>query len=592
MRKTFFSIALLGAASTASALELTLSDPSGQPLPLAMVTLKAERPLRAAGTDNGYPPERSEQRISSEITGFTGPDGRLNVDYPEAVALNLRVRVPGYQDLNQTGVAADAQLNLQLKAETDVAALAAQQPANAWFAALDFGGDAALKKTAMEQCGFCHQQGSFFMRRERSTEEWQQVLQRMIGYGARPASDQQAKLIEVFAKGYADLRQHPEKVLKAKAWESQLAGSRISEWPIGDSFSQMHDLLLHDNGKVYVGDNLQDRLWEIDPKTGQTVVYKTPKDPDDEIGGLLSGRLKTYPKLETTAGIHSLAESGKDGHIFITPSLQRRLFEFDPQSKTFKVHRFDEGLYPHTVRIDAEDNVWFTLALSNQVGRFDRNNGQFRTYDLPSRSNKESISLALSDVVRKLMNWGLPMHWLPIDQRVSGMPMPYGIDVAPDGRVWFARLHADSIGVIDPKDDSVQIIDTPFQGPRRLRVDAVGDVWMSAFPEAKVVRYHPADGSFYDYPLPSALNGVETPYALNVDRARQQVWVTGTASDTLLRLDIASGEWRTFPMPRKVTFTRDIEIAADGSVFTTNGAFPSWQIEDGQPTLIHLQPGQ
>ncbi len=573
-----------------SALELQISNTAGEPLPLAMVTLKAERPLRAAGSDNGYPPQRTEQRISAEISAFAGKNGQLQIDYPEPVALNLRVRLPGYQDLTQTGVAADANLALVLQAETDPAALAAQQPANAWFAALDFGGDAELKKTALEQCGFCHQQGSFFMRRERSTEEWQQVMQRMIGYGARPASNQQDKLIEVFQKGYTDLREHPQKVLQAKPWEAQLADVEITEWPIGDPFSQMHDLLLHSNGKVYVGDNLQDRLWEIDPKTGQTVVYKTPVDAGDEIGGLLSGRLKTYPKLETTAGIHSFAESPKDGHIFITPSLQRRLFEFDPVSKTFTQHYFEDGLYPHTLRIDADDNVWFTLALSNQVGRFNRVTGEFRSYDLPSRSTKESISLALSGVVRKLMNWGLPMHWLPIDQRVSGMPMPYGIDVAPDGKVWFARLHADSIGVIDPSDDSVQVIDTPFQGPRRLRVDAVGDVWMGSFPEAKIVRYHPADGSFTDYPLPSALNGVETPYALNVDRARQQVWVTGTASDTLMRLDIASGKWNTYPLSRKVTFTRDVEIAEDGSVYTTNGAFPSWQIEDGQPTLIRLQP--
>ncbi len=58
-----------------------------------------------------------------------------------------------------------------------------------------------------------------------------------------------------------------------------------------------------------------------------------------------------------------------------------------------------------------------------------------------------------------------------------------------------------------------------------------------------------------------------------------------------MQWDIASGAWRIFPLPRKVTFTRDIEIAADGRVFTSNGAFPSWQIEDGQPTLIELNPG-
>ena len=592
MRKSFLTLALLAVTAPAAALDMTIQGPQGQPMPLAMVTLKAERPLRAAGDDNGYPRPGTEQRISPEITGFTGPDGRLQIVYPEPGLVNLRVRVIGYKDLAQTALANDASVTLTLEPETDVTVLAAQQPANAWFAALDFGGDEELKKTALEQCGFCHQQGSFFMRRERSDEEWQQVLERMIGYGARPSSEMQQKLIDTFQKGYTDLRQHPEKVLQAKPWEAQLAASTVTEWPIGDPFSQMHDLLLAANGKVYVGDNLQDRLWEIDTKTGQTVVYKTPVDADDEIGGMFSGRLKTFPKLETTAGIHSFAESTVDGHIFITPSLQRRLFEFDPETKQFTVHRFDEGLYPHTVRVDPEDNVWFTLALSNQVARFDRKTGEFRLYTLPARDTKEEISLALSNVIRKLMNWGLPMHWLPIDKQVTGMPMPYGIDIAPDGKVWFARLHANSIGVIDPKDDSVQIIDTPFQAPRRMRVDAVGDVWITAFPEGKIVRYSPAAGSFTDYPLPSALNNVETPYALNVDRARQQVWVTGTSSDTLMRLDIASGDWDTFPMTRKVTFTRDIEIAKDGSVYTTNGAFPSWQIEDGQPTLIKLTPGK
>ena len=592
MRNTLLSLTLLAVSLPAGALQLQISDAGGQPLAQAMVSLKAERPWRAAGDDNGYPRERSEQRISPEITGFSGADGRLQIDYAEPVSLNLRVRVPGYRDLQQNGVAHDAVLTLRLQAETDPAALAAQQPANAWFAALDFGGDEALRKTALEQCGFCHQQGSFFMRRERSLEEWQQVLERMIAYGARPASKLEQPLLEVFHKGYTDLRQNPHKVPRAKPWEDHLSSSRIVEWPLGDAFSQMHDLLLHSNGKVYVGDNLQDRLWEIDPRTGQAVVYKTPVDKGDEIGGLFSGRLKTYPKLETTAGIHSFAESPKDGHIFITPSLQRRLFEFDPASKTFTTHYFDQGLYPHTVRIDAQDRVWFTLALSNQVARFDRASGEFRLYDLPSRSTKESIGLALNGVVRRLMNWGLPMHWLPVDERVSGMPMPYGIDIAPDGKVWFARLHADSIGVIDPADDSVQVIDTPFQAPRRMRVDAVGDLWISAFPEGKIVRYRPADGSFTDFPLPSAINGVETPYSLNVDRQRQQVWVNGTSSDTLLRLDIASGEWRTYPLPRKVSFTRDVEIAADGSIYTSNSAFPSWQIEDGQPTLIRLIPGE
>ena len=43
------------------------------------------------------------------------------------------------------------------------------------------------------------------------------------------------------------------------------------------------------------------------------------------------------------------------------------------------------------------------------------------------------------------------------------------------------------------------------------------------------------------------------------------------------------------PLPRRVAFTRDIEIAADGTVYTSTSSFPSWHVEDGQPTLIRVQ---
>jgi virginiamycin B lyase len=67
------------------------------------------------------------------------------------------------------------------------------------------------------------------------------------------------------------------------------------------------------------------------------------------------------------------------------------------------------------------------------------------------------------------------------------------------------------------------------------------------------------------------------------------VWVTGNQSDSLYGLDIASGAWRRVPLPRRVAFTRDIEIAADGTLYTSTSSFPSWHVEDGQPTLIRVQ---
>jgi hypothetical protein len=45
---------------------------------------------------------------------------------------------------------------------------------------------------------------------------------------------------------------------------------------------------------------------------------------------------------------------------------------------------------------------------------------------------------------------------------------------------------------------------------------------------------------------------------------------------------------RGAPLPRRVTFTREIDIDANGDVWTSNSDLPSWQIEGGQPTIIRL----
>ncbi len=444
----------------------------------------------------------------------------------------------------------------------------------------------------MAQCGFCHQQGSAFLRRERSAQEWEETIARMVRYGARLSSAAQKELPAVLEAHWKEIQAHPDKVPAGTPWPQALSGAAISELAIGDRFSQMHDLLRHSNGMVYVGDNLQDRLYEIDPQTGAYTVYRIPAEPGDTLGGLLAGRLRDFPKHETYQGIHSLVEAPRDGHIFITPSYQRRLIEFDPRTKRFKAHAMDGGFYPHTVRVDGKDRVWFTLALSNQVAMFDRATQTFRTYDLPFRSLMERITVKLTPLIFKLIGWGLPItNWVKVDAVSTGVPLPYGIDITPDGTVWIARLHTQEIGRIDPETGTVTMIPTPLKNPRRLRTDRDGNLWIAMFSESAILRYEPASGRFTPFELPVEPRGSDTPYALNVDRERHQVWVNGTNSDSVHRLDIATGQWTHFPLPRRATFTRDVEFMPDGRVLLSGASFPSWHIEDAQPTLIQLSPG-
>lgn len=591
IHQTLGALALVAAAAAPAvtfAVTLSVTDAAGQPLATAMVREVAAVPRPRDISDNGYPAPGKANAVDVDITRFTDAAGRA-AWLDRGVPVKLLVRKPGYQDASVDGGTAHAPLRVALQRETDANKLAEAKPANVWLGALDLG-DLKLKQHFQLQCGFCHQQGNAFLRRERSSSEWRDAIHRMVRYGARLATVDQKALPDMLNAGWRKLREQPALLAEPAAWDPALAATTITEWPIGDAMSQTHDQLLGADGKVYVADNIQDRVYQIDPQTNQVTVHKIPHREGDAPGGLLAARLKEFPRHDSTSNAHSLAQSPKDGHIFITPSAQQRLVEFDPLTGAFTLHEIGAGFYPHTIRTDAQDRVWFTLALSNQIAMFDRERQRFTLHDLPTRGLREWLTVTLIRPLFKIMSWGVPLaNWLPIDRMATGTPLPYGIDITPDGFVWFARLHTDEIGHLDPATGKITMIATPFSGPRRLRSDGDGNLWIGAFPESAIARFEPKTGRFTRFDLPVVPKGSDTPYALNVDRKRGIVWVTGNQSDSLHALDIKTQTWRSVPLPRRVAFTRDIEIADDGTVYTSTSNFPSWHVEDAQPTMIRVR---
>lgn len=560
-------------------------DPSGGAVTTVMVSRYLANKPQLSLTDDGYPAHGISNQAATELTLFTDAFGR--VEFPDLDAsVRYRFRKAGFSDVTLTALTGTESKKVIINKIDNIEQLAQQKTSNLWLSQLDFGGDNELKKQFQLNCAFCHQQASLFMRGERSINEWLEIIERMGRYGSRLAEDDTQQIAAILHEGYKHLREDPKSIPEGLEWEDKLNEISMTEWPIGDGMSQMHDFLVHPNGMVYVGDNLQDRIYEVDPENGQYTVYKVPHEEGARVGGVLGNRFDTYPKMYNYMGVHSFAVSEKDGNIFITPSMQQALLEFNPNTKQFTVHDMPEGFYPHTIRVDHQDRVWFTLALSSQVAMFDRDKKTFSIYDLPARNFKEWLILKLLPVV-----FWIDPKYRPLpspDRFATGVPMPYGIDVAPNGIVWVSRLYGNDIARIDPEENSVTMIATPFDGPRRVRVDAENNVWIVGFQESLIAKYDPGKEVFTEYPLP-IVN--ELPYALNVDRKNGVVWVNGNQSDSVLSFDIAREQWRVYPLPRKRFFSRDIEFGSDGSVYTTNSHFPSWQIEDGQPTLIRIQGG-
>jgi len=568
----------LSAPEPASAATLAgrLSSADGTPVVGARVT--AERGAPARGT-----------------TVFSDAEGRFEVPELDAGQWELRVRRIGWRDARQGTAVPGPELALVLEPETDPAALAEQLPANRWFSLLlEQIDEPAHREQFVRQCTYCHQQGNAATRVPREDWQWEKVLALMARLGGALSPEVRAQV-----PGWFDAAYDPEHAVPrltagmgtpdfAPPPAPAVREAVIDEWVLGGRASMQHDLMVHPSGHVYSVDMMQDELFRLDPETGETQRFPIPDDGLPLGGVFATGGSPLVPNSNAHVGPHSL-QVGPDGSVWVTLALGNRLGHFDPKTGQWTLHAMSEGFYPHTLRVDAEGRVWFTIAGSNHVARFDPASGSFETIRLPAQSWQQAAVLRLMPFFIWLSQY-VELDADAAGEGVVNMPVPYGIDIAPDGDVWFSQLNAHKIGRIDPDTLEVEMVETPFTAPRRLRFDSEGQLWIPGFSSNVLSRFDPESRSFERWEIPIEPKGTETPYALHVDHTTDTVWICGTNSDTLMRFDPASEEFLVYPLPTRVTYTREIDFDAEGRVWTSNSNTPTWQIERGQPRVIRLDP--
>jgi streptogramin lyase len=559
----FVCITLMGQAEAAVLSGLVQTNDK-RPLPGAMVT--------AIDADDGI-----------RTTVYTDAAGRYHLRALKAQPYRLRTRLVGFSDeTNDIDISPqELQHDIVLKPTDQIAE---QLPANYWFARIPFP-DQRAKEEFARQCTYCHQQGSGATRQPRSEDEWQQIFDRMAVMGGVLSPELRRTMPALLRRGYS-LAEKGTSVSLPSPLSPQAAGATITEWEIGGPYSYPHDIAVAQDGRVYSVDLTRDQLVRLDPRSGERKSWRIPPG-DSPVGGLFPRLIPPGSPTEASPRVapHSL-QLDATGNVWITLCLGNKLARFDTRTERFRI--WDQpapGLYPHTLRLDPQGRVWYTLAVSNHIGRFDPTTEQFTLYRLPARSWAEAFTLRTLRLWLWLAEW-LPTSWISAEAPV--LPVPYGLDIAPDGAVWFSQLNAGRIGRLDPANGNIQLYDTPFDGPRRLRFDAQGILWIPAFGSGSLARFDPQHATFKLYPLPTLPVGSDTPYALNVDRRTGIIWVCGTNSDSLIRFEPQKEKFTVFPLPTRVTFTREIDFDGEGNVWTSNSNSPTWHIEDGQPKIVRL----
>jgi len=507
-------------------------------------------------------------RVTNETSGisqsvFTDEKGRYELSTRLVGDVTVRFRLPYYRDeTNKLMLTVGKSVDQQavLKPMTDLAEISQSLPAAYHFGSLAFDKDPKAinsRQNLQRDCAGCHALGNSVTSAPRPLDQWVAMVTMMQGFLGNPDPKlikSRAALLNAGFQGQA-LKVRPVFPVDAETQKAVIHEYRL------DNTIFPHDADINPaDGLIYTVDRTVSQMAVTDLNSGKTVFFKQPPSTRPAVG-----KGDSYSSRSKEPGPHSLA-LGKSGYWYTTNAGSDEIGVFDPKTRTWKASFVlpAPARYPHTIRIGRDGIVWFTLAASSQVGRLDPVSGDIKLIDLP-----------------KLKPLG-----------GSGGTVPYGIDISPvDGRIWYARLWGDKLGAVDPKTFSVTEFDSPVEGPRRLRFDAAGKLWVTGYSDGMIAKIDTASMKSEVYPMPEfAAGNRPAPYALAINPVTQEVWINESLTDRVYRFVPKEKRFIVYPMPLRGTFTRDFTFTASGWACTTNSPILNAALEGNETEVICIDP--
>jgi streptogramin lyase len=505
----------------------------------------------------------SADNLTSE-TVLTDSSGHYWLTTQWSGALSLRARAPLSADATAAVTvplgAAQLTQSFTLRRLTTPQEISDSLPASAHFSKIKFP-TLIQREQFQTDCLSCHEIGNPLTRTARPIEAWQAFMGIMTvfaGYTSKVHVDDYAAAMNAAFTG------KPIDAHENTTVDPEALTARITEWKLPTA-KLAHDTEFYPpDGKFYTTDEEIDQFIVTDTKTNKSKVIPIPALGVPAGGNFTEHKLAAPFNQTNHHGVHSL-QIGPDGLFYATAAIGGEILVYDPVHSTFKANKIGGmALYPHTLRIDSNGIVWFSIQMSNQMGRFDPKTGKTNIIELPTK------------MARK-------------DERT---PAPYGVDISPvDGSIWYTKLWANMIGRIDPVTFAVQEWEPPVIGPRRARFDKDGGLWIPGYGDGKIARLDTKTMKYETYQLPTlAADETEAPYALNIDPKTQDVWVSANQSDRMFRFVPKTKKFTAYPLPTRGVYFRDIVFTPDGRVCASNNPMPAQVVEGGMDSLICLEP--
>lgn len=607
------ALALLGTPASALELRGRVMDDRGQAVPFVRIRVEGK---------SGAP---------FSTTVFSTADGTFAASHAPAAGDGVAIEAfrIGWEELDRklTETANGLALEVRMRRIDNVAG---QVPGSAWLR-----GDPASLAYQMTtlHCSNCHQLGAERVRKFSARVGGQGAAERSEAWVTRAADDLAAPIKGKFQRDDGSTEPAHRSV---EAWEAVVQLMRYVTLRLGEDHKLRWGL---EEGSPYYDALLQPATSLFAPRDMAIIVpnlarnfpveFERMTDYDDlaRLGdyGVTKETVIEEFVLPTFGWTREVAIAPGSAKIWFVETDKDRLGALDPGDGSVKWYPIPaEGPQgPHTINSDAEGNLWIALEDSFNIARFDTRSEQWRLYPPPEGTifgvthdfAYNSDRHVEPDAQRRIfvtdlgMNelWGLNIdtgeirtHRLPLYEAETHFhSLLYGAAIdAKRNRVWWAQLYGYT-GSFDTQRNVAERV-VPLArgaGPRRLAIDEEGDLWVPLFGAGQLLKVEGETGAEIGrYTIPDRGAG---PYGITLDKRRNAIWAATCNSDRIYRFDIATQAWRHYPLPRRETFIRMIELDPQtGDVWTTYSSLPVgkrdpalWGTESANNIVVRLRPG-
>jgi len=260
---------------------------------------------------------------------------------------------------------------------------------------------------------------------------------------------------------------------------------------------------------------------------------------------------------------------GSDGSIWWTGMWGSLIGRLDQNTGEMQEYRLPPTAKPHSIIPGPDGNIWYTGNSNASIGRLNPENGTITEFKTRSR-DPHSHTFHPNGKLYFTSQHAAMLGRLDINSgevtEIETRDRPYGIQVAPDGKLWIAYNGTNAIGAMDPDTMQVRYYDVPNEKSRirRLGIDSKGIVWYGNSTMGRIGRLDPANGNIREWDSPSGPDS--HPYALVV--VNDVVWYneSGKRPDTLVRFDPDTEVFQSWEIPSGVGINRNMWVTRDNNI--------------------------